>query len=75
VREAFITDSDELLSGLGLKRGESPYALADTAAFPLIVTRSYVARMRRSDWYDPLLLQVIPRAEETAARRGLWQTP
>jgi EF-P beta-lysylation protein EpmB len=75
VRKALITDSDQLLSGLGLKRGESPYALADTTAFPLIVTRSYVARMRRGDWNDPLLLQVIPRADETAARRGFVADP
>ncbi len=39
--------------------------------FALRVPRSYVARMRKGDPNDPLLLQVLPIAAETHGGRGL----
>lgn len=39
-------------------------------SFPLLVPRSYVARMRRGDPLDPLLLQVLPSAAETIDQPG-----
>lgn len=40
------------------------------ASFPLLVPRAFLARMRRGDPRDPLLLQVLPRAAEDDPRAG-----
>jgi len=58
-----ITDAHELLEALDLG------ALADRlpardAGFALRVPRGFVARMRRGDPHDPLLLQVLPQLAE-----------
>ncbi len=42
-------------------------AMAAARDFALRVPRSYVARMRRGDPNDPLLLQVLPRGRGIAA--------
>jgi EF-P beta-lysylation protein EpmB len=44
-------------------------------AFSLRVPRSFVARMRRGDRYDPLLLQVLPVARETEVATGFGHDP
>ncbi len=77
-REA-VTDPRELLATLDLQAfadtllppGRSPGAAkamdghprSDTG-FPLRVPRGFIARMRRGDPNDPLLLQVLPQARE-----------
>src|SRR5690349_4610589 len=77
-REA-VTDPRELLATLDLQAfadtllppGRSPCAAkamdgrprSDTG-FPLRVPRGFIARMRRGDLNDPLLLQVLPQARE-----------
>ena len=50
---------------------------ADAAArdFPLRVPRGFVARMRRGDPADPLLLQVLPTAAELVAAPGYTADP
>jgi EF-P beta-lysylation protein EpmB len=48
---------------------------ADTAGFPLLVPRGFVARMRRGDPTDPLLLQVLPRPEEAVPVAGFTADP
>ncbi len=58
-----ITDAHELLEALDLG------ALADRlpardAGFAVRVPRGFVARMRRGDPHDPLLLQVLPQLAE-----------
>jgi EF-P beta-lysylation protein EpmB len=51
-------------------------AAADAAQdFPLLVPRGFVARMRKGDPYDPLLLQVLPTARELAAVAGYDADP
>lgn len=53
-------------------------ALASEAAardFPLLVPRAYVARIRKRDPRDPLLLQVLPTAHETLAVAGFTPDP
>ena len=40
---------------------------APEGRFPLLVPRPYVARIRRADPRDPLLLQILPRPEESIA--------
>ncbi|MGH8122189.1 MAG: EF-P beta-lysylation protein EpmB, partial [Rudaea sp.] len=62
-REA-ITDPLELLTSLDLGHlADTLLPNADTG-FALRVPRSFVARMRRGDASDPLLLQVLPQAAE-----------
>jgi EF-P beta-lysylation protein EpmB len=58
-----ITDAGELLQAVGL--GDRADLLpADDAGFALRVPRGFVARMRRNDPADPLLLQVLPQQAE-----------
>ena len=66
-REA-VTDPRELLALVGLEHLAAELPAAD-AGFALRVSRGFVARMRRGDRNDPLLLQVLPQLAE------LEQTP
>jgi EF-P beta-lysylation protein EpmB len=59
-----------LLKFLGLDRCRAPYRVINTHAFPFRVPLNFAERMRKRDWRDPLLLQVLPRAEEAEERRG-----
>ena len=56
---------------LGLDPALVEPAFAAAREFPLRVPRGYVARMRRGDPRDPLLLQVLPGAAELVSSRGL----
>ncbi len=64
-----VTDGRELLDllDLGHLAGRLP---AGDAGFALRVPRGFVARMRRGDPDDPLLLQVLPQLVETEAVPG-----
>ena len=70
-----ITDPAELLSVLGLDQGSLPGMRAAARDFPVRVPRGFVARMRRGDPFDPLLLQVLPTAAELIARAGFGTDP
>lgn len=59
---AAIRDPAILLRELGLSPSES--VAADVAGFPLLVPRSYVARMEFGNPQDPLLKQVLPISAE-----------
>ncbi len=59
-----ITDPAELLRLLELDPASLPAALAAARDFPLKVPRSYARRIRPGDPFDPLLHQVLSRAEE-----------
>src|SRR6185312_911164 len=61
-REA-VTEASELLALLGLSPLAAQLPPAD-AGFALRVPRGFVARMRRGDPRDPLLLQVLPQLAE-----------
>ncbi|HEY8585336.1 MAG TPA: EF-P beta-lysylation protein EpmB [Rhodanobacter sp.] len=58
-----ITDPRELLETVGLGHRDDLLP-ADDAGFALRVPRGFVARMRRNDPTDPLLLQVLPQLAE-----------
>lgn len=58
-----ITDARDLLALLDLGPLTDQLPPAD-AGFPLRVPRGFVARMRRGDRRDPLLLQVLPQLAE-----------
>ncbi len=68
-REA-ISDPRELLRLLDLEsHADTLLAAADTG-FAVRVPTGFLARMRRGDPDDPLLLQVLPRAAELATAPG-----
>lgn len=58
-----ITDAGELLQAVGLSELIDRLPPQD-AGFALRVPRGFVARMRRNDPADPLLLQVLPQLAE-----------
>jgi EF-P beta-lysylation protein EpmB len=60
-----IRDPDDLIDALGLPDELRPGARRAADLFPLLVTRSYLRRMRPGDPHDPLLLQVLPLGAET----------
>ena len=78
-----VSSVGELLELLGLEPPQLPswssldVQPAETAAhdFPLRVPRGFVARMRRGDAADPLLLQVLPTAAELVATPGFTADP
>jgi L-lysine 2,3-aminomutase len=68
-RQRFTTTGD-LLGFLGLDARSAPYRVTEDPGFPFLVPLSFAKRMRKRDWYDPLLLQVLPRGEERVEREG-----
>ncbi len=59
-----VTDPVELCRLLALPEGLAAEAQGPHAQFPLLVPRTFLARIRPGDCEDPLLLQVLPRPEE-----------
>jgi L-lysine 2,3-aminomutase len=70
-----VTDPAELIQILGLDPALLPAARLAAARFGLKAPRSFVARMRRGDPRDPLLLQVLPLAAELASSPGYAADP
>ncbi len=69
-----VTDPAELLGLLGLGPEWLDLARAAARRFPLRVPRGFVARMRRGDPRDALLLQALPLGAEldAVALRTSW---
>ncbi|MGC1275485.1 MAG: radical SAM protein [Planctomycetaceae bacterium] len=65
-----VRDPDELISLLGLPVGLVAPARRAARSFPLLVPRSFLARMRPGDRDDPLLRQVLPIGAEDDAVPG-----
>ncbi len=61
-----ITDPATLYRQLGLDSAQLPAALQAAKPFSVMAPPGYVARMKRGDPTDPLLLQVLPQAAELA---------
>nr|WP_298721597.1 EF-P beta-lysylation protein EpmB [uncultured Steroidobacter sp.] len=70
-----VSDPRELCTLLELDPALVLPALAAAKDFALRVPRSYVARMRKGDPKDPLLLQVLPVAAETEVVEGFVSDP
>ena len=70
-----VRDPDELCRMLDLDPHVAAEARRAAGGFPLLVPRSFVARMRRGDARDPLLLQVLPQAPENASAAGYSADP
>ncbi len=59
-----IESIDTLLKRLSLSRNTAPFELLDAPDFPFAVSEEYVQMMKPREWFDPLLLQVLPREDE-----------
>lgn len=70
-----ITDPAELLDQLELSSSLLPAALRVAQLFPLRVPRNFVARMQKSNPFDPLLQQVLPLAAEEYVNVDFNQDP
>lgn len=70
-----VTDPRELCTLLELDPALVLPAVAAAKDFALRVPRSYVARMRKGDPNDPLLLQVLPVSAETQEVEGFVTDP
>jgi len=65
-----IRDPDVLIDALGLPDELRAPARQAASLFPLLVTRSFLRRMRTGDPSDPLLLQVLPLGAEARPVAG-----
>lgn len=65
-----IRDVDALVRALQLPDEWTANATAAVKSFPVLVPRSFLARMRVGDPDDPLLKQVLPVIEEGVAQPG-----
>lgn len=70
-----VTDPAELLAALGLDPDSISGGVGTGAGFRMRVPRPFIARMRRGDPDDPLLRQVLPRAEESLDIEGYGIDP
>ena len=70
-----ITDPEELFRLLDLPLDSLPASLKADRDFRLRVPRGFAARMRKGDFDDPLLRQVLPLAEESAQVPGFSCDP
>ncbi len=62
-----IRNCDDLCQALQLARTSVPSSIDGEKQFPVFVPLEFLSRMRKGDWNDPLLLQVLPREEESIA--------
>jgi EF-P beta-lysylation protein EpmB len=74
MREA-VRDATELCKLLELPTSTLESSLRADRNFRLLTTRSYIARMRRGDPQDPLLLQVLPQVAELLDTPGFVHDP
>lgn len=70
-----VTDPAELCALLELDPCLLPSALAVAEDFALRVPRGFIARMKKGDAQDPLLLQVLPVEKELAVTPHFIQDP
>ncbi len=73
--KAAFSRVEDLLAALELPLDALPQRLQAQQDFALRVPRPYVARMRKGDPTDPLLLQVLPAPEELYAAPGFSTDP
>jgi len=62
--QSAFTDIKDLLTFLNLPAKDLAHYYEAANDFPLLVTRSYADRIKKADWNDPLLRQVLPLPDE-----------
>ena len=65
----------ELITQLALDSKQVERTLQEKLAFPLMVPPTFVARMQKGNWQDPLLLQVLPVQDELQQVAGFGVDP
>lgn len=70
-----ITDPKELLTLLKLEAEQLPNMLKACEDFALRVPRAYAGRIKPNDPNDPLLLQILPSAQELSLQPGYNSDP
>lgn len=70
-----IREPEQLLELLELDAKDMPAHLAACLDFPLRVPKDFVSKMRKGDWHDPLLLQVLPQGRELSPQAGYINDP
>ncbi|MEO1888511.1 MAG: EF-P beta-lysylation protein EpmB [Cycloclasticus sp.] len=73
--QSAFTDIASLLRFLKLDTQALTEHYRAASDFPLLVTRSYAERIKKADWNDPLLLQVLPRLDELETHEGYLSDP
>jgi EF-P beta-lysylation protein EpmB len=73
--QSAYTNIDELLRFLKLDANELSEHYRAANDFSLLVTRSYAERIKKSDWNDPLLRQVLPDPDELKTTEGYFSDP
>ena len=74
LRAAF-SNVDDLLAYLQLDNADLNLHYLASKDFPLLATKSYVDRIKKSDWADPLLRQIWPIADELKKPPGFLNDP
>lgn len=70
-----VRDPFELIQLLDLPDQVVDISLEAARQFRLLVPHSYVRRMKKGDWHDPLLRQVLPLAAEMQKETGFLIDP
>ncbi len=70
-----IRDPLALLSLLELDESKYKQKLHHPEKFKLLVPLSYISKMKKGDWNDPLLKQVLPVQDETQSVAGFIADP
>jgi len=70
-----VRDPFELIRLLALEGEGQKISLEAARQFRLLAPHSYVRRMRKGDWHDPLLRQVLPLADEMQVTGGYLADP
>lgn len=61
-----FTAPQQLCNFLNIAVEDAPYPLDFSPTYACRVPYGYAKKIRKNNWYDPLLLQVLPRKEELA---------
>lgn len=72
---AAVRDPFELIHLLELEEQGAEVSLAAARQFRLLAPHSYIRRMKKGDWQDPLLRQVLPLALEMESASGFLSDP
>ena len=70
-----FTDPLQLLQYLGLEHHPLQQHCRARQLFPMRVPRAFAAKMRKGDWQDPLLRQVMPLSAEFEQLPGYTTDP